>query len=224
MPQVDYRAKLAPKNLANRRDNEVLGAYEPNNILYPLWETEGLIFPYTPKIQTGYVAAYEPTNYVHSIYGYNAYTKSYPKEINLTADFTAQSYQEATYLLAVLHFFKAITKSYFGINPYPKAGTPPPTLLFSYLGEYQFNKTPVIVKEVDYTFESNIDYVPVNTAGKMGPVNLPINSFNGYTYVPTQMTVSVQLDTQYIPIQLRNEFNLDQFRSGNYLDKNKGFI
>lgn len=224
MPQVDYRARLQPKNIVTRNDNEVLGPYQPDNILFPLWQTNGVLFPYTPKITTGYTAVYEPTNYVHSIYGYNAYTKSFPKVIQMEADFTAQTYEEALYLLAVIHFFKAVTKSYFGINPYPKAGTPPPTLSFNYLGEYQFNKVPVIVKDVQYTFDNNVDYVPVNTAGAMGMVNLPINSYNGYTYVPAKMSMGIELDTQYLPIVLRDQFDLDKFRTGKLLDKNKGFI
>ena len=146
----------------------------------------------------------------------------------MTAEFTAQSNDEALYLLAVMHFFRSVTKMYFGITPYNRAGTPPPTLIFNYLGEYQFNNVPVVVKNFDYTLEANIDYVPVDTSGikaiysdNIG-VQLPAANYGGYSYVPTHITVSLELDTQYIPIQLRNDFNLDEFRSGKLVGK--GYI
>ena len=231
MPQTDYRARLRPKSLALGTDgsNDVLGPKDPSNILNPLWATGGILFPYTPSLATGNVVEYDPTSFIHSNYGYNAYVRSYPKPISISAEFTAQTNQEALYLLAVIHFFRSVTKSYFGINPYNKAGTPPPVLIFNYLGDYQFNNVPVIVKNFEYTYEANIDYVPVSTTSTnysvaLDPrrVDLPATGTNGWTYVPTHITVNLELDTQYIPIQMRNEFNLDLFRQGKLM--NKGYI
>lgn len=225
MPQVDYRAKLSPKNL--QQSQTILGNNDPTNLLFPLFQTGGVLFPYTPAITTGSVTEYDQTGFIHSNYGYNAYVRSYPKTINIAAEFTAQSNDEAIYLLAVIHFFRSVTKSYFGVNPYNLAGTPPPTLLFNYLGDYQFNNVPVVIKNFDYAYDANIDYVPVYTASNENysagfGVTLPRGNSNGYTYVPTHMAVTVELDTQYIPIQLRDEFNLDLFRSGALI--NKGYI
>ena len=222
MTSYDHRARLQPKNI--NRAEEVLGENDDSNILYPLYSTNGVLFPYTPSITVGFTAEYDATPFVHTNYNYNAYVRSYPKDIGITAEFTAQTNDEALYLLAVMHFFRSVTKSYFGVNPYNKAGTPPPVLLFSYLGEHQFNRVPVIVKSFDYTLPADIDYVPVNTADitKYSPgigVNMPRSNSNGITYVPTLLSVSVTLDTQYVPIRLRNEFNLDLFRSGKLMDK-----
>ncbi len=233
MPQVDYRARLSPKVMIAGTDpdldtvtNDVLGPCHPTNILYPLWGTNGVLFPYTPSVASGNVVEYDASSFIHTNYGYNAYVRSYPKPISLNAEFTAQTNDEALYLLAVLWFFRSVTKSYFGINPYNKAGTPPPTIIFNYLGELQYNNVPVIIKSFDFTFEANIDYVPVNTAisavySDKG-VSLPRSSSNGFTYVPTHLKVSLEMDTQYIPIQMRNEFNLDKFRQGKLL--NNGYI
>jgi hypothetical protein len=224
MPQQDYRAKLQPK-FGGRKD--VLGPADSSNILYPLHQTDGVLFPYTPTITTGSVAEYDQTPFTHSNYGYSAYIRSYPKPISMTAEFTAQSNDEALYLLAVMCFFRTVTKSYFGINPYAKAGTPPPVLNFSYLGAYQFNDVPVVVKDFSFTYDASIDYVPVNTvnnqlySANIG-VSLPETSNGGYTYVPAHVTVTVELETQYIPIKIRNEFNLDDFRTGKLY--NKGYI
>jgi hypothetical protein len=224
MPQQDFRARLQPKSGGA---SSVLGPRDNSNLLYPLYSTNGVLFPYTPSVTTGSVVDYDPSSFIHSNYGYNAYIRSYPKPIGITAEFTAQSNDEALYLLAVLHFFRSVTKSYFGINPYNKAGTPPPVLIFNYLGQYQFNNVPVVIKNFDYTYDATLDYVPVYTgsstdySGNIG-VSLSTTDSNGYSYVPTHLSVSLELDTQYIPIDLRNEFNLDDFRSGKLY--NKGYI
>lgn len=224
MPQQDYRAKLQPK-AGGRVD--VLGPADSSNILFPLHQTSGVLFPYTPTITTGSVAEYDQTPFTHSNYGYNAYVRSYPKPISITAEFTAQSNDEAVYLLAVMAFFRTVTKSFFGITPYAKAGTPPPVLNFNYLGTYQFNQVPVVVKDFSFTLDASIDYVPVDTtnsqlySANMG-ISLPQTSNGGYTYVPTHMTATIELETQYVPINLRNEFNLDDFRTGRLY--NKGYI
>lgn len=224
MPQQDMRARLQPKSLNN---DEVLGPNDPSNILFPLWSTRGVIFPYTPSVSTGSVTEYDQTSFIHSNYGYNAYVRSYPKPIAITAEFTAQSNDEALYLLAVIHFFRSVTKSYFGVNPYNKAGTPPPVLLFNYLGDYQFNNVPVVVKNFEFTYDANIDYVPVNTSNSSAysndkGVTLLAGKNAGYSWVPTHITVQLELDTQYVPIRLRNQFNLTEFRQGKLI--NKGFM
>jgi hypothetical protein len=222
MPQQDYRARLQPKK---RNDINVLGPADPSNILNPLHATNGVLFPYTPSVTSGNVAEYDNTGFIHTNYGYNAYIRSYTKPLSITAEFTAQTTDEALYLLAVIHFFRSVTKSYFGINPYQKAGTPPPVLLFDYLGEFQYNRVPVLPKTFDFTYDPTIDYVAVNTAGYSiaGPtVQLPAGNKDGWSYVPTHLVISLELDTQYIPIKLRDEFNLDEFRSGKLVGR--GYI
>ena len=234
MAGQDFRARLQPKGYGTSASRggdmlaeDILGPRSPENILFPLYSTNGVLFPYTPSVTTGNVAEYDPTSFIHSNYGYNSYVRSYPKPISIAAEFTAQSNDEALYLLAVLHFFRSVTKSYFGINPYNKAGTPPPVLVFNYMGDYQFNNVPVVVKSFDYTYEANIDYVPVYTGTNAGysaniGVSLPEGASGGYTVVPSHVSVTVELDTQYTPIDLRNNFNLDKFRSGNLI--NRGYI
>lgn len=227
MPQQDYRARLQPKGINSQIAPTILGPNTPDNLLFPLYSTKGVLFPYTPAVSTGAVTEYDPSSFIHTNYGYNSYVRSYPKPISISAEFTAQTNDEALYMLAVIHFFRSVTKSYFGVTPYNLAGTPPPTLLFNYLGEYQFNNVPVVIKYFDYTYDANIDYVPVNTSnkrlfsGNIG-VSLPAGNYGGYSYVPTHISVTLELDTQYIPIKLRNEFNLNDFRSGKLLGK--GYI
>lgn len=223
MPQEDFRARLQPKI----GDTTTLGPNEKSNILFPLHSTRGVLFPYTPSMSTGNVVEYDSSPFIHSNYGYNSYIRSYPKPISITTEFTAQSNDEALYLLAVLHFFRTVTKSYFGRNPYKKAGTPPPVLLFNYLGEHQFNNVPVLVKNFEYTCDADVDYVPVNTVDNLAyseniGISLPPGKNGGFTWVPCHVNIQLEMDTQYIPIKLRDEFNLDLFRQGKLLDK--GYI
>ena len=127
----------------------------------------------------------------------------------------------------MLHFFRSVTKTYFGINPYEKAGTPPPTLIFNYLGDYQFNNVPVVISSFDYTLPADIDYVAVNTTNALAyssgfGVNTQPGKFGGWSWVPTHLKVNLTLETQYIPIKTRNEFNLDDFKQGKLIGK--GYI
>ena len=223
---TDFRARLQPKTRAAAVD--IMGPVSETNILYPLHMTDGVIFPYKPVVTTGQQVEYDATSFIHSNYGYNNYIRSTPKEIGITAAFTAQTDSEALYLLSVLHFFKSVTKMYFGVQTYAKAGTPPPVLIFNYLGQYQFNNVPVIIKDVSYTLPNDVDYVPVDTTGFQGgsvpmrSVRLAATNRDGFTWVPAKMEISVTLDTQYRPITTRDQFNLDSFRTGKMV--NKGYI
>lgn len=225
MPDIDYRARLQPKSIVGAE--QVLGPNNDTNLLYPLWSTFGVLFPYTPIVTFGYNATYDQTIYTHSNYGYNAYQKSTPKQLTIVGDFTAQSNDEALYMLSVIHFFKSVTKMYFGVQTYSRSGTPPPTLVFSYLGEHQFNRVPVIVTDVSFTYDNTVSYVPVQTENKQAyseniGINLHRDRSSGFTYVPTKLTLNLVLDTQYVPIKVRNEFNLDEFRQGKLL--NGGYL
>ena len=70
MPQVDWRARLQPKDINSA--GTILGPESSDNLLYPLYSTRGVLFPYTPSITTGAVTEYDPTSFIHSNYGYNA--------------------------------------------------------------------------------------------------------------------------------------------------------
>src|SRR5215471_12334036 len=243
MPQVDYRAKLVPKPISPTRTRspsqsqsstrsinqdgmtEVFGPDDSGNILQPLRVTRGVLFPYTPEVTTGSNAEYDQQGFVHSIYGYNAYVRSFPSTIGISAEFTAQSIKEAYYMLAVMHFFRTVTKSYFGLQTYNKSGTPPPVMLFSYLGDYVFSNVPVIIKTFEYTLPADIDYVPVNTSN-FSPDGKPSNidatgqtTKQGWTYLPTHLQVNIQMEHQYTPYLIRQTFNLDKFRTGHLMDQ-----
>lgn len=131
-----------------------------NSLLRPLMVSDGVIFPYVPTIQTNYTADYEKYNLTHSNYRGYFYKSSYPSDISITAKFTAQDTKEAEYLLAVIHFFRSVTKMFYGKDAL--RGAPPPFLELSGLGQYQFNNHPCLVSLFNYSLPNNVDYIRVN--------------------------------------------------------------
>ena len=129
----------------------------PSGILQPLKNTGGVIFPYTPKITTSYNANYTPTDLTHSNYKNYFYQNSNVGEISIEAKFTAQDTNEAQYLLAVIHFFRSITRMFYGQDA--QRGAPPPLVFLTGFGEYQFNQHPCVVSSFTYSMPDNVDYI-----------------------------------------------------------------
>ena len=126
-------------------------------ILEPLRVTNGVIFPYTPQIDTQYRAEYDSYSLTHSNHKGYFYKSSYTDAVNITATFTAQDTNEAEYLLAVIHFFRSVTKMFYGQDP--QRGAPPPLVYLTGLGEYQFNGHPCVVTSFNYTLPADVDYI-----------------------------------------------------------------
>jgi len=135
-------------------------------ILYPLTVTDGVIFPYTPTITTAYKANYNAYDLVHSNYRGYFYQNSYVDPIQLTCMFTAQSTNEANYLLAVIQFFRSVTKMFYGQDA--QRGAPPPLTYLTGLGEYQFNEHPCVVSQFNYTLPADVDYIRAGSPNQLG--------------------------------------------------------
>jgi hypothetical protein len=152
-------------------------------ILQPLSVTDGVVFPYTPSIQTAYKANYSSYDLTHSNYRGYFYQGSQVEDIQITGKFTAQDSNEANYLLAVIHFFRSITKMFYGNDP--QRGAPPPLVFLQGLGEYQFNLAPCVVAQFTYNLPDNVDYIRAgspNTNGanllqRRNRQDLPTNTF-----------------------------------------------
>ena len=128
-----------------------------DGILYPLKVTDGVIFPYMPQMNTVYGANYSAYDLTHSnLRGY-FYQNSYVDEITMTSTFTAQDTSEANYLLAVIHFFRSVTKMFYGQDG--DRGQPPPLVFLQGLGAYQFNLHPCVVRSFTYNLPNDIDYI-----------------------------------------------------------------
>ena len=164
--QGDWRVRLS---LAPTADY-LYKAINPG-ILAPLQKTLGVIFPYLPQIQVTYAANYETADIVHTNYKMIQYKNSAVDQITITGDFTAQDTNEADYLLAVIHFFRTVTKMFYGKDQIPKPGTPPPLCYLSGLGDFQFDKHPLVVSSFNYSLPNDVDYIRASSPTLLSGVN-----------------------------------------------------
>ena len=140
-------------------------------ILGPLQKTDGVIFPYVPQIQVTYAAHYDPAELTHSNYKIFQYKNSSVDQINITCDFTAQDNDEANYLLAVIHFFRSVTKMFYGNDEIPKPGTPPPLCYISGMGDFQFDRHPLVISSFNYNLPNDVDYIRAGSPTLLSGVN-----------------------------------------------------
>ena len=145
------RLRLAPYATYLYKNPEGAG------IMEPLRNTDGVVFPYTPRIDMSYNADYNPTDLVHSNYRGYFYKGSRVGEVTITADFTAQDSAEADYLLATIHFFRSCTKMFYGQDD--DRGAPPPLVFLTGLGEFQFNEHPCVISQFNYNLPNDVDYI-----------------------------------------------------------------
>ena len=160
------RLQLAPSSnyLYNVPVNTQTG--EGPGILGPLAATNGVIFPYTPQINTSYKANYEQYDLVHSNYRGVYYKNSRVDDLQIRGVFTAQDTNEANYLLAVIHFFRSVTKMFYGKDD--QRGTPPPLVYLSGFGMNQFYGHPCVVTSFAYNLPDSVDYIRATSVNNYG--------------------------------------------------------
>lgn len=202
------RLRLAP------RSNYLYNAPVPG-ILAPLKSTDGVIFPYTPTISTAYKANYTPYDLTHSNHRGYFYQNSYVDQISIKGIFTAQDTNEADYLLAVVHFFRSVTKMFYGQDAL--RGAPPPLVYLSGFGQFQFNEHPCVISNFSYNLPADVNYIRAgsnmvngnrfqdqNTNGQ----NLPTNPLSG----ALQRLFNAGMSKGAIPIRIPSSvppFNID---------------
>ena len=159
-----YKTPKSPDN-SNRAGGEG-GTGSGPGILEPLAGTNGVIFPYTPTVQMTYRAKYNSYELVHSNYRGAFYQNSSVDDISIRGTFTAQDTNEAAYVLAVIHFFRSVTKMFYGQDK--QRGAPPPLVYLSGLGDYQFNNHPAVVTSFDYSLPADVDYIRATSPNNFG--------------------------------------------------------
>lgn len=208
----DWRARLRPKE--GGADQFYADSVDPgfdDYLMRPIKESGGMVWQYTPTIFLSATANYNPATGQGQNYPINTYMNSTPPEIPVQSDWTANDIYEARYLLAVMTFLKVATKSYFGDSAVveKKYGTPPPVLIFEYLGDHGFNKVPVAITNYNIQLGDDCDYVPVEVNGTV-------------SYVPTKTNIMVNLTPTYTPHKLRRRFNIEDIANG--VAYKEGFI
>lgn len=173
----DWRVRLS---LAQGADY-LYKAKGNEGILLPLAATDGVLFPYTPSVSVQYAAHYDPSDITHSNYKTFQYKSSSVDSFTIGCDFTAQDTFEANYLLAVIHFFRSVTKMFYGQDENPKNGTPPPLCYLSGFGAFQFDRHPLAITGFTYTLPTDVDYIRATNTTTTGgvnksPANTPVNT------------------------------------------------
>lgn len=177
--QNDWRVRIRLAPGANYLYND-----SSNSLLAPLRASDGVIFPYTPTIQTSFNANYDKYDLTHSNYRGYFYKNSTVNDIQLSGTFTAQDTAEAQYLLAVIVFFRSVTKMFYGKDA--QRGAPPPLVELSGLGQYQFNNHPSLVTSFNYNLPNDVDYIRVT------PNNQGINLSNRRNQVSSSPFSTIQ--------------------------------
>ena len=246
--QDDWRIRLSLAGSANYL-YKIAGK---SDILYPLMATDGVVFPYTPVINSSYRANYDPAELTHSNYKMFFYKNSSVDDISITADFTAQDTAEANYMLAVIHFFKSATKMFYGQDTSPRAGTPPPLLYLTGYGLHQFNNHPLLLTSFSYNLPNDVDYIRAGSNAQWGGVSIAqmtsgsntrlANSgltaggvakpaaFSGLasqdkvTYVPTKISLTLALSPVVTRNDISKNFSLKDYAAGKFSGRAGGGI
>ena len=206
--EQDWRVKVSVA-----QGSAVLYDLENNNLLTPIFNTGGVIFPITPVIQMTHTAKYNSASLTHSNYAMHFYEGSEVAAININGEFTVQNIEEGQYLLAAIYFFRAATKMYWGNDLW--AGTPPPMLFLSGYGSHYFPKVPCVLTSFMHTMPDDKDYIEIPAPPS------PEQPKGSTTRLPTQSTINIILQPIYSRERVKS-FNLDQFADGKLLGK--GFV
>ncbi|AUS03010.1 hypothetical protein NVP2275O_429 [Vibrio phage 2.275.O._10N.286.54.E11] len=232
---VDRRVRLRPRDGAEGYvygDDASEGPVRPG-LLSILRTTNGMIWPTTPTINVSQAANYESTQPTHSVAAYNTFENTANTTITVAGEFHVGNASEAYYLLASIHFLRTLTKMDFGRSSSTR-GTPPPVMLFSAYGSYMFNDIPVVVKNTNFEFRNDVDYIQVpiqatDSFGFYGTEGTKDTFFDSFikkddkVWVPQVMNINVSLEQQPTASYVTNDFNLNEFKKGKLLLKG-GFI
>ena len=246
--KADWRVRLSLAPGSTYLYNDTGSPANLNNILYPLKATDGVIFPYTPSIQVNYAAKYSSDTPTHSNYAINQYTSSSVDQVTIGCEFTAQDVAEANYLLAVIHFFRSMTKMFYGQDQNPKPGTPPPLCYMFGMGDYQFSAHPLAITNFAYSLPNDVDYIKTQGVSPAGSLQNAVQSATGaisrlgallspggtkpatnygasaqgasvpVTWVPTKIQISITCLPIISRNQISNQFSLQDYASGKLLN------
>ena len=208
-----------------------------NPVLKPLADVGFVLFPYTPTISMSHTADYQVETPTHSNYSYVFYKNSPTPTISISGVFTAKDATDAAYVLAVQHFFRSVTKMFYGTDS--EAGTPPPILRLDGHGDYQFSSVPVIIKDFSINLPNDVDYISTlmtvpsrqgtNASGsRAAGIQSDLSSASGYTSiqqetrVPVLQTFTLTCMPVYSRSSISNKFGVRDFAAGKLLGSSSG--
>jgi hypothetical protein len=180
-----------------------------SNIFSP-FEAAGnkLIFPFNPTILLGSSASYSSIHPVHTNHPFYAYENSQIDNITITGEFIQENERDAKYWVAVLHYFRTMTKMFYGESD--PVGNPPLVARLNGYGKHVLNNIPVVITNFTTDLPQDVDYIECI-------VNDEIN------YVPTQSTFTVTVQPQYAR-RSQSRFSLNNYINGTHINSPEGFV
>ena len=200
---LDWRVRLSlPANFQN------------SEVMAPLLETDGFMFPFTPQITMEHTANYNALHPTHSNYPFPAYQNSQVNALTIVGEFFVETAEDAKYWIAAIQYLRSVTKMFYGESS-ADAGSPPPVVRLNGYGDYIFNNVPVVIANFTVDLPADVDYIAANLDGK---------DVEGATsWVPTNSQISVTLKPTFSR-RRTSEFNLQKFVNGEYISSGEGFI
>ncbi len=192
------------------------------NILAPLYNTGGLLFPYTPSIQIAQEVMWQSHDLTHTNFDVLSYQRTPSATIGVTGKFTVQNQREGEYALACIHFLRTVSKMYFGskdidgVNETGErtaglAGLPPPVLRLRGYGTYMFNSLRCVLKGFSFGFDENMDLVRIESPA------------GGHVTLPPLFSITINIGLQSNMSKTRTDFVLNEFRTGSLLKSGSWF-
>ena len=183
-------------------------SFQNSDIMAPLLETDGLMFPFTPQITMEHTANYNSLHPTHSNYAFPAYQNSQVSALTIIGEFLVETAQDAKYWIAATHYLRSVTKMAYGATS--NQGSPPPIVKLNGYGDYVFKDVPVTVTYFTVDLPSDVDYIQTD----VGPKG---------TWVPVRSNINIQVQPTYSRKNI-TKFSLDTFINGGYVAGDKGFI
>lgn len=143
-------------------------AFANSAVLAPL-KDGGAIFPYTPTLRLSSSAMYETIKPVHQNFGFHSFVNSQADAISIQAPFYCETAVEGAYWIAMVHFFRSMTKMFSGEDDL--GGNPPPIAYFNAYGEYVFKNVPVVVTSFTVDLGADSDYIAVDPSAAENSTN-----------------------------------------------------
>jgi hypothetical protein len=131
-----------------------------NTLLSPLAETNGVVFPYQPKIDLTFSASYQSNKVAQTNFAFYAYESSELKPFTISGEFPVRNEIEGQYVMAALTFLRSMTMMFTG-NDTNYAGAPPLLGCVEGMGFGGLDYIPVGIGDVTTSFPDNIDYISV---------------------------------------------------------------
>lgn len=177
-----------------------------NELLKPLRDTQGVVFPVQPTISIGHEARYQATDLTHSNFSFYNYQNSAVKPISLTGDFLIRNPYEGRYCIAAIRFLQAMTKM-FNANDTANnmRGAPPAVARLYGLGLMGFDSIPVAISSVDVTYGTEADLLSLAVA---------VNGSTEVTKLPASFQITVTMNPIFSREFATNFFGTQDYASG----------